>query len=237
MHYVLSDIHGNRRRFDAILEQIDLRAEDTLYVLGDVIDRHPHGIELLLRVMQMPNAQMLLGNHEFMMLNALRERGESLPWPYREEPLEHWFYNGGEPTLEAFLALSKEQRQRLKEYLKTRPLSEKITVNGRRYRLVHAAPAELFDAAAAERYSSETEFAVWFRLEQFPVLSGAETLVFGHTPTMYYQSGNPLSIWRGAGAIDIDCGSGFPDYAGLFHPRQGRLACLRLEDEKEFYSE
>ena len=34
MHYVISDIHGNERRFDSILAQIDLKREDTLYVLA-----------------------------------------------------------------------------------------------------------------------------------------------------------------------------------------------------------
>lgn len=41
MIYVLSDIHGNAKNFDAILQQICLQPEDTLYILGDVIDRHP----------------------------------------------------------------------------------------------------------------------------------------------------------------------------------------------------
>lgn len=47
MNYVLSDIHGNRQRFDSIMEQIALQPEDTLYVLGDVIDRYPDGIRIL----------------------------------------------------------------------------------------------------------------------------------------------------------------------------------------------
>ena len=42
MNYVMSDIHGNKRRFDSIMEQINLRPEDHLYVIGDVIDRHPY---------------------------------------------------------------------------------------------------------------------------------------------------------------------------------------------------
>ena len=71
MTYVLSDIHGNERRFDSVLAQICLQPEDTLYVLGDVIDRHPGGIRILRRIMAMSNAKMLLGNHEYMMLRAL----------------------------------------------------------------------------------------------------------------------------------------------------------------------
>ena len=40
MIYVMSDIHGQKRRFDSIMKQIKLQPEDTLYVLGDVIDRN-----------------------------------------------------------------------------------------------------------------------------------------------------------------------------------------------------
>ena len=64
MIYVLSDIHGNERRFNSILKQINLQSEDTLYVLGDVIDRHPGGICILRRIMATPNMKMLLGHHE-----------------------------------------------------------------------------------------------------------------------------------------------------------------------------
>ena len=71
MIYVLSDIHGQRRRFDSIMKQINLQPEDTLYVLGDVIDRNPDGIKILRQLMAMPNVKLLLGNHEQMMLDAL----------------------------------------------------------------------------------------------------------------------------------------------------------------------
>ena len=47
MTYVMSDIHGNAIRFNSIMEQIDLRPEDTLYVLGDVLDRGPQGIKII----------------------------------------------------------------------------------------------------------------------------------------------------------------------------------------------
>lgn len=69
MTYVLSDIHGNLRRFESIMKQINLQSDDTLYVLGDVVDRYPDGIKILRRIMKMPNARMLMGNHEYMMLN------------------------------------------------------------------------------------------------------------------------------------------------------------------------
>lgn len=58
MIYVMSDIHGNAIRFNSIMEQIDLQPEDTLYVLGDVIDRYPDGIRILRLLMSMPKSRI-----------------------------------------------------------------------------------------------------------------------------------------------------------------------------------
>ena len=102
MIYVLSDIHGNMENFKSILKQIDLQPEDTLYVLGDVIDRYPDGIKIIRMIMAMPNVKMLLGNHEYMMLVALtapKTRSES-PWErnFPSRDLRLWYSNGGRVT-------------------------------------------------------------------------------------------------------------------------------------------
>ena len=72
MIYVMSDIHGQKRRFDSVMKQINLQPDDTLYILGDVIDRNPDGIKILRQIMAMPNAKMLLGNHELMMSSLVK---------------------------------------------------------------------------------------------------------------------------------------------------------------------
>ena len=38
--YVMSDIHGMYDLFLDILGQIDLKDDDTLYILGDILDRN-----------------------------------------------------------------------------------------------------------------------------------------------------------------------------------------------------
>ena len=60
-HYVMGDIHGEADRFHAMLKKIQFSEDDTLILLGDVIDRGPDGIALLLEIMEMPNVIMLLG--------------------------------------------------------------------------------------------------------------------------------------------------------------------------------
>ena len=46
MTYCLSDIHGEILKWQDMLKLIQFSDEDTMYVLGDVIDRNPHGIEI-----------------------------------------------------------------------------------------------------------------------------------------------------------------------------------------------
>ncbi len=143
MIYVLSDIHGNERRFRSIWKQINLKQEDTLYVLGDVIDRHPGGLRILRKLMAMPNVNMILGNHEYMMLRALGQ-------PYDDNvddgrALEHWYRNGGKVTHDHLKHLRKTLRQEIVDYLLALPLSFDIEVNGKTYKLVHGAPIEEYD--------------------------------------------------------------------------------------------
>ena len=44
------------------------------------------------------------------------------------------------------------------------------------------------------------------------------------------------TVWHGNHLIGIDCGSGFPINENAYLEK-GRLACLRLDDMKEFYSD
>ncbi len=105
---------------------------------------------------------------------------------------------------------------------------------GIKYKLIHGAPLENF-ALYKKDYASETEYAVWHRWQQGDIIPDGYTLIFGHTPTRKFQDCNPLSVWYGENAIGIDCGSGFINIRGSKFT--GRLACLRLDDMREFYFE
>lgn len=227
MVYVLSDIHGNERRFRSVMDRIKLQPQDTLYVLGDVIDRHPGGIRILREIMAMPNGKMLLGNHEYMMLRALGYPCDDNADDGRA--LAHWYRNGGKVTHDHLKHIRKTLRKEIVEYLRSLPLNLDVSVNGITYRLAHGSASEQYDGDPL--YRNSTYFSVWKRLDAADSLPGDTVLVFGHTPTVYYQETEPLSLWYGERMIGIDCGSGYPEGSG------GRLACLRLDDGKVFYSE
>lgn len=223
MHYVLSDIHGNAAAFDAILAMIDLRAEDRLFIIGDVIDRGPDGIELLLRIREMPNAVLLLGNHEYMMINALRHPEDN--WAQYL-----WYKNGCEDTVNRYYDLDAQTRERLLLYLESLPVQLRMQIGERGTILVHAAPRELYPPGSEK---NEREFCVWHRLPwgPSPPVEGS-TILIGHTPTRFVQRADwpNMRIAHGEGVIDLDCGCVFSDSGG-------QLGCLRLEDGTEFYSE
>ena len=81
--YLMSDIHGDKDTFEKMLEKLGYDdSSDFLIINGDVLDRGEHGVELLLKVMELvknDKAIMLKGNHELfislkqeMILNLLK---------------------------------------------------------------------------------------------------------------------------------------------------------------------
>ena len=241
MIYVLSDIHGNLRRFNSILEQIQLQPEDTLYILGDVIDRHPYGIQILCRIMEMPNVKMLLGNHEDLMMRALGspyDTDELVNDSIIENALRRWYQDEGQVTHAYWKRQDKEQQRAILDYLYSLPLNIDVTVNGKDYKLVHGAPLEMYGGKYRKQFCDAMQFTLYKRLELSEELPGDCTVIFGHNPTLDYSDACPMRIVHSDDRIAIDCGSAAPEVPsfGNIH-LYGRLGCLRLDDMKEFYSD
>lgn len=226
MIYVMSDIHGNEKRFNDILKQIKFSKKDTLYILGDVVDRGEAGIRILRRIMKTPNMKMLLGNHEYMMLNALYYIEETAPALFYNMRL--WYSNGGQFTHNQFKNYTKAVRQEILEFIGELPLKIEIDVNGNQYILVHAGIIDNY-RHTNDKFRNSTEYAVWTRNADTTEVPKGKTLIFGHTPTWDFQEDETVKICKWDDRIGIDCGC---PYANI-----GRLACLRLDDMREFYSE
>ena len=72
MIYAMSDLHGCYDKYKNMLEKINLSENDTLYILGDVVDRGKDGIKILLDIMKRKNIVPLLGNHDFTAYSVLK---------------------------------------------------------------------------------------------------------------------------------------------------------------------
>ena len=218
MIYVMSDIHGFYNRYKSIMRQIKLKKDDHLYVLGDCIDRFPDGLAILKELFYKPNVTVLLGNHEHMMLEALTKT------PTNHDAVWMWYRNGGDITHDRLKRCTKAYRAEMIEIIRQLPINVEVRCNDIDYLLVHGAPL-----GYRQRHDDPIIDAVWTRLDRFSVMPPGKTVIFGHTPTDHYQYRRPMSIYHGKNMIGIDCGCAYRDV--------GRLACLRLDDMKEFYSE
>ena len=79
----IGDIHGCDVALEVLLSRLDLTADDTLIVLGDVVDRGPNtkrSVELLLQARKSCRLVFITGNHEQMMLSAVKGGNLELMW-------------------------------------------------------------------------------------------------------------------------------------------------------------
>ena len=147
--YVMSDVHGLKSRFDKLLKSLDFTKSDHLYIIGDVVDRGPDGMEILLECMHNENITLLMGNHEYMMLEVLKrskQLAERTAMYDALKAIERWFRNGCRPTIEAYESLSEKLQMEVQQYLENCPLAIcDLPVQDRCYYLVHAHPVMEFD--------------------------------------------------------------------------------------------
>jgi serine/threonine protein phosphatase 1 len=231
----MSDLHGHYEKYIAMLQKINFQDDDMLYILGDILDRGPNPIKIILDVMKRPNVVVIAGNHCVMACRCLsllmqEIKEESLADGKGEIIVEHllnWQCNGAESTLEEFRKCDKKTQQKVVDFIADFELFEELEVNGNRYVLVHAGLGNF--SPAKELWEYHLDELVWERADYEHKYYEDAYVITGHTPTQLID-GNPRPgyIYQANNHIAIDCGCCFLD---------GRLGCLRLEDMAEFYVE
>ncbi len=233
MIYATSDIHGNLDRLKRLIKEIELSKEDVLYIIGDLVDRGEEPIEVIEYIMDKPNIEVIMGNHDEMMLYSLK---------YKDEvQIERWSRNGCIPTEVGFQKRSIEAQEKILNYIENLPYYKLID---NKYLLVHAGfePQRLFEnmknKSLEEALIEQKDRLVWVRQDFYmnKALEGIIT-IFGHSPTPSINKafGNeivkPNEIWFDKiynDKIGIDVGN---------CQEGGRLAALRLDDFKTYYVE
>ena len=231
--YVISDIHGQYDMFIELLDKIQFQNTDTLYILGDILDRGQHPIKTLMKLMEMPNVICIVGNHEYMALECLeflmKEITDMSIEELDEKMLDNlvtWQYNGSKSTIDEFRQLDSEIRRDVIDFIMDFLIYEEIAVNGKNYLLVHAGLGNYLPDKDIEDYSIHE--LIWTRADYDVQYFKNTYVVTGHTPTqMIEDNPHPGYIYRRNNHIAIDCGASYPG---------GRLAALCLDTGKEYYS-
>ena len=233
MVFVSSDLHGcHPAEFQQLLKRAGFTGNDFLFILGDVIDRGEYGAELLLWLTEQPNIQLIMGNHDALLLACAflfdEVTDESLDRLSNEQLnlVESWILNGGSTTMKGFQRLFKKDPDLVAgvlDYLQDAPLYEELEVNGNGYILVHAGLDNFHPSRLLSEYEPDELLLVRPSLETCYYLD--TKVIFGHTPTDFFGEEYRGRALRTDSWICIDTGAAFGNLPMI----------LRLDDLQEFY--
>lgn len=227
MVYVISDIHGCYDKYLKLLDRLNMSEKDSLYVLGDVVDRGDCGIRILLDLAKRKNVFSYRGNHDHCALTFLRNfciTNDGYGTDGLMEAFRLWLSDGGYTTYEEFLSVKRPEQLAALNYLNSMPLFEEIIINDQKFFLAHTVPEKekmlqmdkccLFDFIMGEPEYEQTYF-------------DDTIIVSGHTPTGFIDPEYTGRIWKGNNHIAIDCGAVFGN----------PLGCICLDTMEEIYVE
>lgn len=227
MVYAVSDLHGCYDKYTKLLERLNMTFYDSLYILGDIVDRGSDGMKILLDLIKRKNVFSCRGNHDHyaqILLRSFAIPNDGYFADGLEETFRLWLSDGGSPTYEEFLKLDGSKQQRILSYLKSLPLFEKLTVGGRKFFLAHTVPEKskmlnIDSCRISDFIMGEPEYEKMYFEDTL--------IVTGHTPTGFIDPEYTGQIWKGNNHIAIDCGAVFGN----------PLGCICLDTMEEIYVE
>ncbi|HZK54231.1 MAG TPA: metallophosphoesterase family protein [Desulfosporosinus sp.] len=194
-----AEIHGHFDALQRLKREFGYNPIDhQILYLGDYIDRGPNSYKVVKEVMRdvLEGAIALLGNHDRIMINALREPNRN-----RINDTLLWLRNGGQKTLDSYKNRKGAMKNHL-EFLATLPLY----VESDKYFFVHAG----VNPTRKIKDQTEEDF-LWIR-EEFLNASDlsratSKIVIFGHSPTIAFTG--KAEIFIAEDRIGVDTGAGF----------------------------
>lgn len=252
--YVISDIHGCYETFLKLLKQVNFNDNDTLYILGDIIDRGNKSYEMYCWVKEHINKNvfMIVGNHEDMFMSDVyglrgymleKKRQECMKngteFTMSEEDEKRYKYfrmylfgyiadqYGTINYLSTHNKLSLEDFEEMFDFFYNLPYYYEIEVNNKKYTLVHAGCYEDIEDTPVDTFIWDRSFA------ERNLYIPNKNIIFGHTPTItsHYEKKGGIIIKKfsdNATTINIDCGC-------VWKHNNSSLGILRLDDLQSFY--
>ncbi len=232
MIYVMSDLHGEYEKYIKMLKLINFTDNDTLYILGDVVDRGNHPVKILKDMSMRANIYPLMGNHEIMALYLLKKLAVDITEDNYKSQIDtetmyallDWQTEGGSTTIQEFTSLSKEERLDLINYIEEFSLYEIEEINGKLFIMVHSGLGNFSKDKELDDYTADELTCCRFDYSKKYFSNDNIYIITGHTPTLSI-TGKP-EIYMCNNNINIDCGAVFEN---------GQLACLCLDTMEAFY--
>lgn len=207
--YAIGDIHGALKALRQLLERIDLKEDDQLIFLGDIVDgwsESAQTVDFLMDLSRKVSCIFIKGNHDVYCENWLNT-GE-------KDPV--WIRHGGVATMKSYESYNEEQKQRHRDFYDRMPLyhidSENRLFVHAGFTSMHGAEREHFEsmytwdrtlwelAVAMDSSVSKDSRVYPKRLKRY------HEIYIGHTPTQHAGEDTPMhriNVWN------VDTGAAF----------------------------
>lgn len=220
--FVIGDVHGCLKTLQKLIEErISLNREDSVYFVGDFIDRGPDSKGVLDYISRLISEgyriSSVRGNHEEMLLETLSD----------PKFLANWMYNGAEMTLYSFgldpgiFLTSETVHQIPSEYIQQ---IEKLPyfIELEDYLIVHAG----FNFYMTDPFQDHHAM-IWTRDMMYdPDKANHRIVIHGHTPVSVDEIRQMIAD-PNPGLINIDAGCVYTEYPGL-----GNLVAFDLDSRE-----
>ncbi|MCX6244928.1 MAG: metallophosphoesterase family protein [Bacteroidetes bacterium] len=218
--YAIGDIHGCILTFRYLVEDVlKIKAGDTLFLLGDYIDRGPGSrevIDYIRQLMSLVTVKPVMGNHEWMLLKTMGDKVF----------FENWSRNGCGTTLISFGAEPSEINSPDSvdlippdyiDFFRSLPLYEETDD----FLFVHAGLGN-----GNKDSLKDEDTILWTRSEDPPEgVLGNRKLIHGHTPVGLSEIEQRIADTRSK-VINLDGGCVYR------YPGMGNLVALDLDNMK-----
>jgi serine/threonine protein phosphatase 1 len=203
--FVLTDIHGSYQTFVKLLRKLDLRKEDQLFILGDMINRAPYSLFVIEKIAELLiegySVYPLRGNHEQLVLEFAKNDEQKLVSLAERQYSRHLLKNE---------LLPKD----IYKFFKTLPYFYELED----FFLVHAG----FNTDVRDPFTAWRDM-LWTRSMHYDkVKLKGKKVVHGHVPTTMSSIQKCISAQKPEIKLDNGC-----IRAGVYN--FGRLVCLNLD--------
>jgi len=222
--YAISDLHGCYDKFTKMLDKIAFGDNDTLYILGDIVDRGPDGIKILQYIMDKKNVIAIMGNHDYLALKMFKSIISSHIVSTEEFAYDYcvWMFDGGKPTYDAFINLSENEQKAIVRFIGGFATQKEIEAGGKKFLLSHSVlPKDKMLNGQTPNFNNYSACFPEYDKKYFE----DKYIVTGHVPTGFIDENYRGKIWRKNNHIAIDCGAVFGN----------NLGCICLDSLEEFY--
>lgn len=238
--WVVGDIHGCYTRFMKLLSMPDIKPDDCIILIGDIIDRGAESYKMIQWAMEHVTEdgkyQMICGNHEDNIINDYNccHRRFLKGWCSPSiQSMDDFDISALDCTYDFVSYMSEAgfntvaSVKPIVDWFSSLPLYKKVSIKDKQdYIIAHAWYGPNLNRDDILWYRDINNYTNALTNDYIP--EHEEILIHGHTPTQFvWNDTNKSDVYFREHSINIDCGCVF---AG------GKLAAIRLEDKTVIYA-